>query len=404
MSRMFEAPHHASRPPRDAGRTKRPQLPLGHEATPRGAPYRSRTRPADEAQWNGDLHAQHADEGNPRPPRSAFLSSAKIWFSMAMAALAALALVAFARPVARWTSEEARKLAGALTQQADAPAETAARIETPQSPRLTAASVAPARQGDALPLGVSVNVREGGLIVVAGVPQGASLSAGNRAEDGSWWLSFADLSDLSLRPAPDFVGALNLSIELRRADTSVIDRKLQHLEWIPLGLASAPQSETERTPGALPLAALAPLAPAPSFERRSFETVAPVQAPPAEEAQQAPAAQIAEANPHAKTQAPSASAEDEGSGDQPDAASESDAGRLSGCYIKIDGRVIANGRCHILKPTAKSITFEGRQPVTLSFQRGRMWAMTLNGRQFGKVFKTGSCWGSTRVYICDRNM
>ncbi len=50
-------------------------------------------------------------------------------------------------------------------------------------------------------------------VVVTGLPDDATLSAGSRNEDGSWTVARSDLSTLKVTAAEDFVGELNLNVE-----------------------------------------------------------------------------------------------------------------------------------------------------------------------------------------------
>jgi len=49
-------------------------------------------------------------------------------------------------------------------------------------------------------------------ITIAGVPAGATLSAGTDNGDGSWSLSAAQLTGLSVTPAPDYAGSFDLTV------------------------------------------------------------------------------------------------------------------------------------------------------------------------------------------------
>ncbi len=389
-----EVPHYASRPMRESGRLKRAPPAIGRDNPQQNAAYRT-AQLAEEGAWSDGLSAPRLRQASPRPLRRSSESSARIWRSaVAAAALAALTLLIFPPPLASWISE-VKDFAEPLLSRANAPVEANAPHGGPKSARLAIAPVAPARAGEAVPLGVSVPSPEGGFIVVAGLPQGASLSAGARADDDSWWLSFADLAYLSVRPAPDFVGVMDLSIELRLADASVSDRKTHHIEWMAVGLAAADgagqgvaaQNQTAPAAALLPLGQRSPLAPVANFERPAFNAAAPAAATPL-------SAEAAPASASSKT----AEKADE------KAEPASPSGRLSGCFVKIDGRIIVNGRCHILKTAQRSVTFEpGRKPITLVHERDRIWSMTWEKQRFGKVFSRGPCWGSDRVYICERS-
>jgi len=57
------------------------------------------------------------------------------------------------------------------------------------------------------------------------------LSAGEPAGDNTWRLSAADLNDVMIQPPRDFVGAMDLTIELRLADETLGDRRSLRFEW-----------------------------------------------------------------------------------------------------------------------------------------------------------------------------
>ncbi|WP_168220424.1 Ig-like domain-containing protein [Azospirillum thermophilum] len=57
-------------------------------------------------------------------------------------------------------------------------------------------------------------------VTIAGVPDGASLSAGTRNADGTWTLAEADLTDLTLTPPKDFSGTLALSVSATSTETN----------------------------------------------------------------------------------------------------------------------------------------------------------------------------------------
>jgi hypothetical protein len=122
-----------------------------------------------------------------------------------------------------------------------------ARADYPTA-RLVIADQTSRNMGEASPLGVSfIDLNDGGLIVVKGLANDVNLSAGDRADNGSWWLSARDLSNVMIQPPADFVGAMDIGVELRLADTSLSDYRTQHLEWVG---ASEPASEATIVPEA----------------------------------------------------------------------------------------------------------------------------------------------------------
>ena len=94
--------------------------------------------------------------------------------------------------------------------------------------------------GEAVPLGVSVrDSGKGCLVVVSGFANGTTLSAGGLMADNNWWLSAADLKQAMIRPPQHFVGAMNVTVELRLADTTLQDRRTLHFKWVDAGPAVA---------------------------------------------------------------------------------------------------------------------------------------------------------------------
>ncbi|MCH2275270.1 Ig-like domain-containing protein [Thalassospira sp.] len=55
-------------------------------------------------------------------------------------------------------------------------------------------------------------------VIISGVPEGATLSAGTDNGDGSWTLQASDLNGLTLTPADDFSGSFDLTVTAQSAD------------------------------------------------------------------------------------------------------------------------------------------------------------------------------------------
>lgn len=109
---------------------------------------------------------------------------------------------------------------------------------------------APARKvGEAIPLGISVrDLDQGGLVVVSGFADGTTLSAGKPIAKNNWWLSAADLEHAVVQPPPHFVGAMDVTVELRLADTALRDRRTLRFEWVDAAPAEAkPKSDAARS-------------------------------------------------------------------------------------------------------------------------------------------------------------
>lgn len=112
---------------------------------------------------------------------------------------------------------------------------------------------------EAVPLGVTfAGGPDDGAVVVSGLAEGAQLSTGLSLEGGSWRVPLADLARATLAPPRDFVGVMDLVVELRSADGASIDKGPMRIEWSkPIESSSAP---TPAQPGAdeQPRAAVSP--------------------------------------------------------------------------------------------------------------------------------------------------
>lgn len=113
-----------------------------------------------------------------------------------------------------------------------------ARPDGSHAPHLVlAASPSPASV-DPLPLGVGVtNAPAGATVVVGSLPEGWTLSSGTSLAPSGWQVPVNDLAAAMIRPPPHFAGALDLALELRLADDTVVDRSSMRREWT--GVASA---------------------------------------------------------------------------------------------------------------------------------------------------------------------
>jgi len=84
----------------------------------------------------------------------------------------------------------------------------------PPTPPVVSVATASGAEDTAIPLAINASVPGGAVtgITVTGVPAGATLSAGTSSGGGTWVLSAAQLSGLTLTPPQDFNGQLNLGV------------------------------------------------------------------------------------------------------------------------------------------------------------------------------------------------
>lgn len=99
------------------------------------------------------------------------------------------------------------------------------------SPRLITSALSGAMNR---PVAFGVNVEgaaPGASIVIRGMPAGSRMTAGSAEAEGMWRVPIRELARAAVMPPPDFVGTMNLSVDLRLADSSVADSDVQQLKW-----------------------------------------------------------------------------------------------------------------------------------------------------------------------------
>ena len=110
--------------------------------------------------------------------------------------------------------------------------------EQPSSPRTRLARV-----DDAIPLGVSLAGASGSAsLLIRGLPAGSTISTGRPLEAGNWRLPASELSNAAIRPPRGFVGAVDLTVELRLADDTMADRQSLRLTWVRTPETAAAQT------------------------------------------------------------------------------------------------------------------------------------------------------------------
>ena len=85
------------------------------------------------------------------------------------------------------------------------------------------------------PARLSISAADAGAnvaVVIGGLASGSALSAGMQAGPNTWRLSTEDFNDAAITPPRGFVGIMELTVELRLTDNTVVDRKGLQLEWL----------------------------------------------------------------------------------------------------------------------------------------------------------------------------
>jgi hypothetical protein len=152
------------------------------------------------------------------------------------AVIALFAVEEFPSPSA-WlaSSEKSVELASAASRPAQAPAATERMV-----PRIVATG-GRASAGEPAPIGVRLEGSTlGAAAMIHGLMSGMTVSTGEAIGANSWRVAATDLPNTWVLPPQDFVGAVDLGVELRLADDAVADRRMVRLEWAQQPVQSAP--------------------------------------------------------------------------------------------------------------------------------------------------------------------
>jgi len=115
------------------------------------------------------------------------------------------------------------------------------------SRQLTVGAVRPLLADEAATLTVSAkDAGPNAAVVISGLWAGSALSAGTQLGSNTWRLSAEELDRAVITPPRGFVGAMKLTLELRLADSTVVDRKSLELEWMGRGVLVPAKSEPPR--------------------------------------------------------------------------------------------------------------------------------------------------------------
>ena len=114
-------------------------------------------------------------------------------------------------------------------------------------------SDASGREDSAIALDIDTELLDGSesiSVKITGVPDGATLSAGTNNGDGSWTLSPDQLEGLTITPAPDFSGEIDLSVLVSTTDGDDTAVVMEEIKVDVEGIADAPTLETSNASGA----------------------------------------------------------------------------------------------------------------------------------------------------------
>src|SRR5262245_44144223 len=112
------------------------------------------------------------------------------------------------------------------------------------SGQLTVEAVRPLLADEAAMLTVSAkDAGPNAAVVISGLAAGSALSAGTQRGPNTWQLSAEELDRAVITPPRGFTGAMDLTLELRLADSTVVDRKSLELEWKDRGVSVTAKAE-----------------------------------------------------------------------------------------------------------------------------------------------------------------
>ena len=151
--------------------------------------------------------------------------------------------------------DEARKPAGGIAGVAAPPREGLPRVATLASPARLGVENQKGFANEPLPLGVSLKDASGGeTVTLAGFATGTELSAGTPLGPTRWRVSAHDLGKAIAYSPKDFVGVMDVAIDLRSVGDGLLDSQIVRLEWIEKKeQRSRPQPDASKPPAVIQL-------------------------------------------------------------------------------------------------------------------------------------------------------
>jgi hypothetical protein len=110
--------------------------------------------------------------------------------------------------------------------------------------------------GEPVLLGLTVRGRaDGGVVMIAGLVPGMSLSSGSAVGENAWEVPATNLADTWIGPPENFVGAVKLIAELHLSDATIGHRQSIDIEWIAAGPSGPEHVSNPTAAEQVPLAA-----------------------------------------------------------------------------------------------------------------------------------------------------
>lgn len=99
-------------------------------------------------------------------------------------------------------------------------------------PHINLGQQGPHPAGEAIPLGASLTgAAEGAELVIDGLANGSTVTVGQSVGPNTWRIPVSDLNDALVHPPKGYAGSMELMVELRLTDDTLVDRKGLRVEW-----------------------------------------------------------------------------------------------------------------------------------------------------------------------------
>jgi hypothetical protein len=206
------------------------------------------------------MEAEQKGSGFAQARKSSYRAMASFAFAGATAAIVALTCFALISPEPSLTGNRVLAALGSWQ---------AINSFSPQPAQRNVSTLRVRNQSglanELLELGVTVNQpNPGATVLIKGLPDGTKLSEGARKSASDWRVRAEDVADAKVMPPADFVGDMNLSVELRDADGAALVTSSLQLSWKPAAPVAAAVALNTAVAPVLAAASPAPVVPAAS--------------------------------------------------------------------------------------------------------------------------------------------
>jgi hypothetical protein len=255
LSRDFSAPLGSPRPGlpptrghlQPSGHNADRNLEAGHDG------YQGRGFYIDEFRVPTSLEGGVMVDGAARSWRSRGVGVVRVLTTIAVAAIAAAVTVMVAPRFLSPPPQKPPSDRPEVATQVERPGPVAEEPANTPPPRL--ASVDAVTQDGDEPLSLNVSLlgtAGGGWMMIRGLAPGSVVSGGRPLAEGNWRVDVSHLQDARVRPPRGFTGSMDVSLELRLGDDTLVDRHSMRLEWLGVNKMTALTPADTRSAAAEP--------------------------------------------------------------------------------------------------------------------------------------------------------